>query len=79
MIGDYLKVGNNDYDEINFLYLPAREKWALGVRYDWDITQKVSLSTIIKGFNISDEATPFDPDGKEYDGWNAYLSLKYNF
>lgn len=79
LIADYLKVKSNDYDEINYLYVPARKKWSIGARYDWAINKDLSLSAVAKRFKVTDKPTPTDRDGKRYTGFNIYANLNYNF
>ncbi len=79
LISDYLKVKSNEYDQINYLYVPARKKWSIGTRYDWAINKDVSLSAVAKRFDVKDEPTPISADGKHYKGWNIYANLTYKF
>lgn len=78
-VADYLRVKSNDYDQINYLYVPARKKWSIGVRYDWVIDKNLSLSTVAKRFKVTDNPTPIEPDGKDYKGWNISANLQYQF
>ena len=75
---DYLKIGQNSYDQINVLYVPARKKWSIGGQYSQQIGQNLNASVSVKRFKMKDNASPYLPK-QDYKGWNMYATLQYQF
>ncbi len=79
VLADYLDIARNEYDQINSLFIPRRKKWGVGLRYDYHISSRSSISVSAKHFRMEDEQSPNRPTGEDYDGSNVYLLASIEF
>lgn len=90
LMGSYLKIDGNEYDRVNSLYLPSRQKWSVGTRYSAQINKQLSLSLQAKYFQLKEATSPhyaqtttgsptIEEYGEKYNGWNISANLQYQF
>jgi hypothetical protein len=71
---DYLRRAENDYDALNDLFIPKREKVRIGVPFvfeydDFDVSADVAYQW------IRDDPTPYVPQDRDYDGASIRVSI----
>jgi hypothetical protein len=76
---DYLNIQANSYDRINDLYNAGRNKFSVGVGYDYSFSPSTSASIQAKYFQVLDKATPISPQDLRSSGLSLYTTINYNF
>jgi hypothetical protein len=76
---DYLSVQANSYDRINDLYNAGRDKFSVGVGYDYSFSPSTNASIQAKYFQVLDKATPITQQDIRSTGTSIFATLKYNF
>lgn len=79
VLADWLKIDANSYDQFDYLYIPKREKWQLGLGYDYQITPKSKFSIAAMYMEMRDNATPFTRGDTNYTGWYLPAGISYSF
>jgi hypothetical protein len=79
LLADYLTVQSNSYDRINDLFNGGRDKFSLGVGYDYAFDQSTHASVQVKYFQSMDRATPLTRQDIMSSGWNLYGTVNFNF
>lgn len=79
VMGDWLKVNANSYDQFNDLYNGGRTKYSLGLGYSYQLTPKNLFSIALRNFKMDDKATPVTKTDTEYDGWSVLANTSINF
>jgi hypothetical protein len=78
-LADYLNVQANSYDRINNLFNAGRDKFSLGVGYDYSFSPTTSASIQAKYFQVLDKATPITQQDIRSNGLNVYGTVNFNF
>ena len=76
---DTLNVKANNYDRINDLFNGNRNKWSLGLGYDYNLSSSARFSIQAKYFNMTDEANPRTLREISYNGYNIYGTVNLSF
>jgi hypothetical protein len=76
---DYLNIQANSYDRINDLYNAGRNKFSVGVGYDYSFSPSTSASIQAKYFQVLDKATPISQQDLRSSGLSLYTTINYNF
>ncbi len=76
---DYLSVQSNSYDRINDLYNAGRDKFSVGVGYDYSFSPSTSASIQAKYFQVLDKATPITQQDIRSNGLTLYGTVNFNF
>jgi hypothetical protein len=79
VLGDVLSVEANSYDRINDLFNAGRERWSLGIGYEYAFSPRSRFLIQAKYFNLLDKATPVTQRDISYDGYNIYATLNFSF
>ncbi|MCW5312954.1 hypothetical protein GTQ43_03540 [Nostoc sp. KVJ3] len=79
LLADYLNVEANSYDRINDLFNAGRDKFSIGLGYDYALSSKSRFSLQAKYFNLTDNATPVTQRDVNADGLNLYGTLNFSF
>jgi hypothetical protein len=76
---DYLNIQANSYDRINDLYNAGRDKFSVGVGYDYSFSPNTRASVQAKYFQVLDKATPINQQEIRSSGLNLYATVNFNF
>jgi hypothetical protein len=76
---DYLSVQANSYDRINDLYNAGRDKFSVGVGYDYSLSPNANASIQAKYFQVLDKATPITQQDIRSNGLNLYGTVNFSF
>jgi hypothetical protein len=76
---DYLTVQANSYDRINDLFNAGRNKFSIGLGYDYAFSRKARASLQAKYFWLNDKATPTTQQDVKANGITLFATLNYNF
>ena len=79
LLGDWMMNDANSYDQLNGLYNAGREKWQIGLGYDYQIDQKKHFYFLVKNMEMRDNATPITKVNTHYSGWNISAGLDFAF
>jgi hypothetical protein len=79
LLADFLKVQSNSYDRINDLFNAGRNKFSVGLGYDYAFSKSTRASIQAKYFHLVDKATPVTQQDVRSNGINLYGSLNYTF
>jgi hypothetical protein len=79
LLADYLNVQANSYDRINNLFNAGRDKFGVGVGYDYSFSPTTSASVQAKYFQVLDKATPITQQDIRSNGLNIYGTINLNF
>jgi hypothetical protein len=78
-LADYLNVNSNSYDPINDLFNAGRNKFSLGLGYDYAFSKSTRVSIQAKWFGLTDKATLVTQQDVKSNGISLYTSLNYKF
>lgn len=76
---DWLRVNKNSYDQLNDLYYAGRQKWQLGLAYDYQIDSKKRLHLLVKNMAMNEKATPLTRMDTHYNGWTISSGFDWSF
>jgi hypothetical protein len=76
---DYVNVQAHSYDLINNLYNAGRDKFSVGVGYDYNFSATTSTSVQLKYFQLIDKATVTTPQDIRSNGLNLYATVNLVF
>ncbi len=76
---DWLYVNKNSYDQINDLYYAGREKWQIGLAYDYQIDAKKRFHFLVKNMQMTEKATPLTRMDSDYNGWTLSSGFDWSF
>jgi hypothetical protein len=79
LLADILSVQANSYDRINDLYNAGRNKYSVGVGYDYALSQNTRASVQAKYFQSTDKATVLTNQDIRSNGLNLYATVNFNF
>lgn len=79
LLGDYLTVEANSYDRINDLYNAGRNKFSVGLGYDYAVSDNSRFSVQAKYFTLTENATPITQRNVNADGFNLYGTMNFSF
>jgi hypothetical protein len=79
VLADYLTVSANSYDRINDLFNAGREKFGIGVGYNYTFNRNTQADLQVKYYHVLNKATPIIQQDVEANGFNIYGSVKYSF
>jgi hypothetical protein len=79
LLADYLKVQSNSYDRINDLFNAGRDKFSVGLGYDYAFSKSTRASIQAKYFHLVDKATPVTQQDVKSNGISLFASLNYSF
>ncbi len=79
LLADYLTVNANSYDRINDLFNAGKDKFSVGLGYDYAISSQSKISFQAKYFHLNENATPVTQQAVESDGVNLYATVYFNF
>lgn len=69
LAGDYTNVGDSDFDDASFEYLPAREKWRIGLTTEYALSPWTNLQGELRYFEYEDKGSalllPLTAEGYE--------------
>jgi hypothetical protein len=76
---DWLRVNKNSYDQLNDLYYAGRQKWQLGLAYDYQIDPKKRPHLLVKNMAMKEKATPLTRMDTHYNGWTISSGFDWSF
>lgn len=79
LLGDWMMVDKNSFDQVNNLYYAGREKWQIGLGYDYLWDAKKRLYFIAKNMQLDVQGTPVIPSGTQYNGWTISAGFDWQF
>jgi hypothetical protein len=79
VLADYLSVQANSYDRINDLFNAGRDKFSIGVGYDYTLSRNTRASIQAKYYQVLDKATPITKQDVQANGLNISATLNYLF
>jgi len=79
LLADWLHVNGNSYDRINDLFNAGRNKFSVGLGYDYALSNNVNAGIQAKYFHLVDKATPTIQQDVRSNGINLFGTLTYTF
>ena len=79
VLADWMRVDKNSYDQFSGLYYAGREKWQVGLGYDYQFDPKKHFYFIAKNMEMRDKATPITLVDTKYSGWTISAGLDWRF
>jgi len=79
VLADSLEITANSYDQVNDLYNAGRNKFGVGLGYDYAFTPKSRISLVFKTYEMKDKATPATLRDTKYTGNNVYINISHTF
>jgi hypothetical protein len=79
ILADYLTVQANSYDRINDLFNAGRDKFSLGIGYNYVIDRKTKAGIQVKYYQVTNKATPLTLQDISANGFNIFGSISHLF
>jgi hypothetical protein len=79
ILADYLSVQANSYDRINDLFNAGRDKFSIGLGYDYAFNRNTRAAVQAKYYQVLDRATPITQQDIKSNGASIFATLNYNF
>lgn len=79
IMADWMENTANSYDQFNDLYNAGRQKYSLGIGYDYQVNRKSRISVSLRDFEMKDKATPATLVDTKYLGYIASIGINLAF